>query len=519
MSSPSDPPAGTPLPPEGSGSLPARRPRAALPSAQRPDGQAAEPAGGAEGSPDSWFTPRGRQDDAPDYPAGGGYPGADNAPGGYSEPGYSGAAANGFAGQQPRGNGGQGDLPGWQPPGAAGQQPGSFGGFPGQAPGGFGSPGQAPGGYRSPEPGGFDGHMPPPPPPPQTPPMPQRPSAPHRSPAPQTPPPSQTPPWSQAGQGYPGQQSPGRPGDSPTRGEYLAEGDHPTRGDFPALGDYPQPSFQPAQPNGFPGAQPGGFPPSGPKAYPGAQQPGAFPGAAQPGAYQSAPPAGALPGHQPTLAFSDPAQPGNLAGQWPGAYPDQQYGGYPGYQQGTPPGYPRDGYQGYPPQDGYQGYPQQDGYQGYPPQDGYPGFPQPPGAPGTGRRGGGKLSRRNRWLIAGAAVVAVLAVAGVFLTPKLLGSTDPGCKAYTGTALTAYNKTIDDLNRQAPQATLTGDMTRAINKLKAAVGQAQSASAKSALNGLLAQLKAVSGDMRQGAVPAGTVSKLNAAATTADNAC
>jgi len=164
------------------------------------------------------------------------------------------------------------------------------------------------------------------------------------------------------------------------------------------------------------------------------------------------------------------------------------------------------------------GYPQ-DPYQGYPQQDPYPGYQQPMATPGTGSRGGGKLGRRKGLIIGGAAVVAVLAVSGVILGPKLLHSTDPGCKAYTGTALTAYNKTIDDLNRQVPQATLTSDMTAAINQLKTAAGQAQSASAKSALNGLLAELTAVSGDMRQGAVPAGTVSKLNAAASTADNAC
>jgi hypothetical protein len=164
------------------------------------------------------------------------------------------------------------------------------------------------------------------------------------------------------------------------------------------------------------------------------------------------------------------------------------------------------------------GYPQ-DPYQGYQQQDPYMGYQQPMAMPGTASRGGGKLSRRKGVIIGGAAVVAALAVGGVILGPRLLHSTDPGCKAYTGTALTAYNKTIDDLNRQVPQATLTSDMTSAINQLKTAAGQAQSASAKSALNGLLAQLTAVSGDMRQGAVPAGTVSKLNAAASTADNAC
>jgi hypothetical protein len=116
-------------------------------------------------------------------------------------------------------------------------------------------------------------------------------------------------------------------------------------------------------------------------------------------------------------------------------------------------------------------------------------------------------------------VIAVAAVAGVIVTPKLLGPTDPGCKSYTGTALTAYNTTIDDLNAQASQAKLTTDMNTAIAELQTAAGQAQSASAKTALNGLLTELTAVRTDVQSGSVPSATVSKLNAAATKADNAC
>jgi maltooligosyltrehalose synthase len=116
-------------------------------------------------------------------------------------------------------------------------------------------------------------------------------------------------------------------------------------------------------------------------------------------------------------------------------------------------------------------------------------------------------------------VVAVAAVAGVIVTPKLLGPTDPGCKSYTGTALTAYNNTIDDLNVQASQAKLTTDMNTAIAELQTAAGQAQSASAKTALNGLLTELTAVRTDVQSGSVPSATVSQLNAAARKADNAC
>ena len=116
-------------------------------------------------------------------------------------------------------------------------------------------------------------------------------------------------------------------------------------------------------------------------------------------------------------------------------------------------------------------------------------------------------------------MIAVAAVAGVIVTPKLLGPSDPGCKSYTGTALTAYNNTIDDLNAQASQAKLTSDMNTAIAELQTAAGQAQSASVKTALNGLLTELTAVRTDVQSGSVPSATVSQLNAAANKADNAC
>jgi hypothetical protein len=138
--------------------------------------------------------------------------------------------------------------------------------------------------------------------------------------------------------------------------------------------------------------------------------------------------------------------------------------------------------------------------------------------PPADRRSG----RRNTALIAGAGVLAVAAIAGVIVTPRLLGSTDPGCKAYSGATLTAYNKTIAELNsraKQSKQATLSQDMTTTIADLTRAVDQAKSASVESALNNLLLQLKRVQADVGQGAVPGSTVSALNSASTAADNAC
>lgn len=118
-------------------------------------------------------------------------------------------------------------------------------------------------------------------------------------------------------------------------------------------------------------------------------------------------------------------------------------------------------------------------------------------------------------------MLAVVAIGGVIAAPNLLGggSSDPGCKAYAGTALTAYNKTINDLNAQASQSVLAADMSTATADLANAAGQAKSTSVKSALTGLLTELKTVDAGIKSGSVPTGTVNSLNAASAKADNAC
>ena len=99
------------------------------------------------------------------------------------------------------------------------------------------------------------------------------------------------------------------------------------------------------------------------------------------------------------------------------------------------------------------------------------------------------------------------------------GPSDPGCKVYANTALSAYNKTINDLNAQASQATLSADMTTAIDGLTTASAQAQSAPARSALRALLAEFKVVRADVAAGSVPESTVKTLNADSAAADSAC
>jgi hypothetical protein len=105
------------------------------------------------------------------------------------------------------------------------------------------------------------------------------------------------------------------------------------------------------------------------------------------------------------------------------------------------------------------------------------------------------------------------------MAPRFFGPNDPGCKAYTATALTAYNTAIHDLNAQSPQAKLTSDMSAAIVDLQTAAAQAQSATVQSDLDGLLAELNTVRTDVAKGGVPAATAHALNTAADTVDSAC
>jgi hypothetical protein len=121
--------------------------------------------------------------------------------------------------------------------------------------------------------------------------------------------------------------------------------------------------------------------------------------------------------------------------------------------------------------------------------------------------------------VAGALVLSVAAVGAVIEVPRLMGSTDPGCREYSGPAIAAYNKTINDLNAQSSQATLSADMTVAISSLTTAIGKTHSTTVHSALTGLLTELKSVQADVGSGSVPTKTVDALNNASTAADHAC
>jgi hypothetical protein len=188
-------------------------------------------------------------------------------------------------------------------------------------------------------------------------------------------------------------------------------------------------------------------------------------------------------------------------------------GGFLG-QPGEPSGQPRNGFGGFQPQPGLD------------PRFGAPGADAqlaaaPPAIAGPAKEKKPSSARR-RALVGSVALLVVIALAGAAYVTKgfgYFGPSDPGCKAYTSTALAAYNKTIDDLNAQASQTALDADMTTAITDLTTASAQAQSASAKSALSALLAEFKVVRADVTAGSVPVSAVRALNADSAAADHAC
>jgi hypothetical protein len=115
----------------------------------------------------------------------------------------------------------------------------------------------------------------------------------------------------------------------------------------------------------------------------------------------------------------------------------------------------------------------------------------------------------------------VIVIAAVLVAPKLSGggSSDPGCKAYAGATLTAYDKTIADLNAHASQAAIESDIATTSTSLSSAASQAQQGHVKSELENLLTQLQTLKTNVQADAVPASTITSLNAASSAADGAC
>jgi hypothetical protein len=331
------------------------------------------------------------------------------------------------------------------------------------------------------------------------------------------------PPVPPNAQGYPDQSAAGYPGPA---GGYPAQaapqfgngypGPVQPAADFPPPNGFPPPANGLPQPAGFPPPQAGSFPPPQAGSFP---PPPAGSPAAPPGGFQS-PPAGspaAPPGGFPSPpagspfpapGFTSPPRPGEFQGFQPPGIPGGQLPGFGGQQaEGFQPTAAFPGPQpGQPPFAGAQF--------GQVPYGG-PAGPAATAMPWHQRIGSGKTR-----LLIGGAVAVVVVVGGVALAvPKLLGSSDPGCTVYNGTALTAYNQTIDDLNAQASQSQLTTDMASAIADLTTAADQAKSPTVISALDNLRSELSTVRADVQKGSVSAQTVAALNSASRAADNAC
>ena len=145
----------------------------------------------------------------------------------------------------------------------------------------------------------------------------------------------------------------------------------------------------------------------------------------------------------------------------------------------------------------------------------------------AGLRGPGS-GRVRCW--AGIGLAVIWAAAGIYVLPRLAQAADPGCTAYKGRALAAYNRVITDFGgaegNSGPASTSRGrgkitlDLPRAINALSAAVARSRSAATARDLARLTMQLRAVLTDTQHGrVVPATALTALNAAAAHADAAC
>lgn len=133
----------------------------------------------------------------------------------------------------------------------------------------------------------------------------------------------------------------------------------------------------------------------------------------------------------------------------------------------------------------------------------------------------GKSAKNRKVVIAGAGALVVVAIGAVLVVPKLSGggSSDPGCTAYAGATLTAYDKVIGGLNAHASRTSLESDIAATTTDLTAAASQAKQQTVHSAMEALLTQLGTLKVNVEADSVPASTITALNAAATTADSAC
>jgi len=126
--------------------------------------------------------------------------------------------------------------------------------------------------------------------------------------------------------------------------------------------------------------------------------------------------------------------------------------------------------------------------------------------------------RIRSWL--GIGLCLFWAAAAGYLLPHLVQAADPGCAAYKGSALTAYNRVISDFNGSYAAPHLAGDVSRAVSELEAAADRSRDPAAARALSVLTGDLRTVLGELRAGAVVPGTAMQaLNRDAARTDAAC
>jgi hypothetical protein len=131
------------------------------------------------------------------------------------------------------------------------------------------------------------------------------------------------------------------------------------------------------------------------------------------------------------------------------------------------------------------------------------------------QRGTGRV---RSWF--GIGLCVLWAAAAAYLLPHLVRAADPGCTAYKGRALTAYNKVISDFNGSHGAPDLTADLSRAIGTLQTAASQSRTPATAQALSVLTRDLSAVLGEIHDGAVvPARAMTALNRDAAGVDAAC
>jgi hypothetical protein len=107
-----------------------------------------------------------------------------------------------------------------------------------------------------------------------------------------------------------------------------------------------------------------------------------------------------------------------------------------------------------------------------------------------------------------------------YLVPHLAAASDPGCMAYKGTALTAYNRVVHHASRGAGGDVLTPDLTTAIQQIDDDATDSRDTTATRSLHAVSAGLRTVLADARAGVpVPRHVLLKLNHGTDRADDAC